>query len=151
MKKITWIFSFFAIGLIISSPCHAQWAISYRGWGYDGAYSIQQTSDLGYIVAGRTDSFGPETSTGTPVASDLAFGHRFSNANNIAIARVDIDRDGVDELAVIREKTDGNQRLFIFNAPPRPETSTGTPVASDLAFGHRSSNANNIAIARIRR
>jgi hypothetical protein len=34
------------------------WAKSYGGIAYDSAYSIQQTSDGGYIVAGITSSFG---------------------------------------------------------------------------------------------
>ena len=34
------------------------WQKTYGGTGYDAAYSIQQTEDGGYIVAGETDSFG---------------------------------------------------------------------------------------------
>jgi arginine repressor len=34
------------------------WAKTYGGTSRDVAYSVQQTSDGGYIVAGRTDSFG---------------------------------------------------------------------------------------------
>jgi hypothetical protein len=93
---------------------------------------------------------GPDSTTGTPVASDLAFGHRSSNANNIAMAGVDIDRDGIDEIAVIRKRTDGKQRLFVLNAPAGPDTDTGDPIAYDFSFGHSSSNANNIAIAGLR-
>jgi len=37
---------------------NAQWAIIYGGTGSDSAYSIQQTNDGGYIVAGETNSFG---------------------------------------------------------------------------------------------
>jgi len=35
-----------------------QWAKTYGGTGDDRAYSVQQTSDGGYIVAGVTNSFG---------------------------------------------------------------------------------------------
>jgi uncharacterized delta-60 repeat protein len=39
-------------------PLSAQWVRTYGGPGDDRAYSIRQTSDGGYIVAGYTDSFG---------------------------------------------------------------------------------------------
>ncbi len=39
---------------------NAQWAITCGGIVDDSAYSIQQTSDGGYIVAGQTFSFGAE-------------------------------------------------------------------------------------------
>jgi hypothetical protein len=37
---------------------NVQWNKTYGGLRLDVAYSIQQTSDLGYIVAGSTNSFG---------------------------------------------------------------------------------------------
>jgi len=41
---------------------NAQWARTYGGGGNDEAWSIQQTSDGGYIVAGLTESFGAGSS-----------------------------------------------------------------------------------------
>jgi hypothetical protein len=35
-----------------------EWAKTYGGWSDDNAYSVQQTSGGGYIVAGLTNSFG---------------------------------------------------------------------------------------------
>jgi hypothetical protein len=37
---------------------NVQWAKTYGGTGWDEAYSVRQTSDGGYIVAGYTGSFG---------------------------------------------------------------------------------------------
>jgi len=37
---------------------NVQWAKTYGGTDYDWAYSVRQTSDGGYIVAGYTQSFG---------------------------------------------------------------------------------------------
>jgi hypothetical protein len=37
---------------------NVQWAKTYGGGHYDYAFSVQQTSDGGYIVAGYTESFG---------------------------------------------------------------------------------------------
>jgi hypothetical protein len=34
------------------------WAATYGGVKYEGVYSVQQTSDGGYVVSGCTDSFG---------------------------------------------------------------------------------------------
>jgi len=44
--------------LLSFTNVHAQWAYTYGGAGDDYAYSVQQTSDGGYVVAGATYSFG---------------------------------------------------------------------------------------------
>ena len=60
MKAVQRIWGFVFYILIIASPCHGlEWAITYGGSSSEGAASIQQTADGGYIVAGWTHSFGP--------------------------------------------------------------------------------------------
>ena len=44
--------------LKLNSNGSVEWQKTYGGSDDDYAYSIQQTSDGGYIVAGNTDSFG---------------------------------------------------------------------------------------------
>jgi uncharacterized delta-60 repeat protein len=94
----------------------------------------------------------PETvggDAGNPIASDLSFGDLNSDNNNIAMAAVDIDGDGTDEIAVVRQKQTGRQRLFIFNAPQGVEGQAGPAIASDSSFGHRDMGNNVIAITGI--
>ena len=50
-KKDVWL-------LKLTKDGNVEWQRAYGGSGDDVAYSIQQTSDGGYIVAGSTDSFG---------------------------------------------------------------------------------------------
>ena len=57
MKRIILLGAFFLIFTSFMS-LNAQWARTYGGSDEDNAYSIDQTSDGGYIVAGYTLSFG---------------------------------------------------------------------------------------------
>ncbi len=90
MKKIFFIsISLFIYTSFIS--LNAQWARTYGGDNIDIAHSIQQTSDGGYIVAGRSASFGNEnphfwllklSSTGD-VEWQRSYGSRNNEASSI--------------------------------------------------------------------
>ncbi|MCP2605263.1 hypothetical protein NLC29_03820 [Candidatus Aminicenantes bacterium AH-873-B07] len=58
MKKSTLVLGLFFLGILLITSANGQWARVYGGGDDDCAYSIQQTKDGGYIVAGYTKSFG---------------------------------------------------------------------------------------------
>ena len=61
-KKTTYsvltIFTILSLSFIFQDCYASQWAKTYGGSDSDLAYTIQQTSDGGYIAVGQTDSFG---------------------------------------------------------------------------------------------
>lgn len=83
------------------------------------------------------------------VASDLTFGSSNSDWNKIAIAGADIDGDGIDEIAVLEQKANGNQKFKVFDAPSDAEAETGDAIASDLSFGDVITNNKNIALVGV--
>ena len=50
--------AFVMVGLVVSSPCHAQWAISHGGASDEYASCVRETAGGGYVVAGKTGSYG---------------------------------------------------------------------------------------------
>ena len=58
MRKIGWNGLLIVSGILLSLPAFSQqrWERNYGGTNSDFGYSVQQTSDGGYIVAGSTGS-----------------------------------------------------------------------------------------------
>jgi hypothetical protein len=61
---------------------NVQWAKTYGGTNWDSAYSVQQTSDGGYIVAGMTWSFGAGGSDAFLIKTDA-----YGNIGSCSIVR----------------------------------------------------------------
>jgi hypothetical protein len=59
-KKIffLWVITFFWLVRLSAQPPDTLWTKTYGEEGDDYGYSVQQTADGGYIIAGRTSSFG---------------------------------------------------------------------------------------------
>ena len=57
-KALLAVVIFLCLGLSAFAQDTLLWSRTYGGSGSDGAYSVQQTADGGYIVAGKTRSFG---------------------------------------------------------------------------------------------
>ncbi|PJA26943.1 MAG: hypothetical protein CO189_08780, partial [candidate division Zixibacteria bacterium CG_4_9_14_3_um_filter_46_8] len=61
MKKslmLTMFLGVIPISAAFAAPGDTLWTRTYGGSNWDGAYSVQQTNDGGYIIAGETASFG---------------------------------------------------------------------------------------------
>jgi hypothetical protein len=124
--------------------------VDVNGDGFDEIAVIKQNTGGKQRLEIYHPPAGVDTETGLPVASDTTFGSTSNKNNNIAIAGVDVNGDGIDEIAVIKQNTSGKQRLEIYNLPLGVDGETGPPIASDTTFGSTSNKNNNIAIAGIR-
>jgi len=58
MKRLALILGMFTLLLVSLSNAQQRWERDYGGAGTEYSYSVQQTTDAGYIVAGGTLSFG---------------------------------------------------------------------------------------------
>jgi hypothetical protein len=91
----------------------------------------------------RKDQLGPV------IVSDSTFGNANKTSKKTHLAGVDVDGDGIDEIAVIEESLNGRQKLKIFQAPTAPGGQTGPPIASDLTFGNVNKNTRKIDLAGV--
>jgi hypothetical protein len=60
MKRIIGIILLLALTNVVYAETapEEEWSKTFGGTGFDGAHSVQQTSDGGYILAGQTSSYG---------------------------------------------------------------------------------------------
>jgi hypothetical protein len=61
MKKsifLTVLLGLFLVSTTIADPGDTLWTRTYGGSDYEDGYGVQQTTDGGYVIAGRTSSFG---------------------------------------------------------------------------------------------
>ncbi len=81
-----------------NSSGNVQWARTYGGTNSDHAYSVQQTSDGGYIVAGWTASFG--------AGGWDAFLIKTNSSGNVQWART-YGGTGIDDARSVQQTSDG--------------------------------------------
>ena len=92
--------------LVKTDPCgDEQWNKTYGGEKSEEAYSVQQTTDGGYIVAGRTQSYGASDSDFWLVKTDSKGNEQWNKT---------YDRSGYDEAWSVQQTTDGGYILAGF-------------------------------------
>ncbi|MFP4173768.1 MAG: hypothetical protein ACLFV4_12735, partial [Candidatus Hydrogenedentota bacterium] len=85
-------------GCPLDSGTVRPWTRSYGGQADDAAFAVAQTADGGYILAGRTDSFGPGESAAYLVKV---------NARGFTQWEQTYGGDGADEAADVKQTSDG--------------------------------------------
>ena len=86
------------VGCPADSGTVRPWTRSYGGEAADAAFAVAQTADGGYILAGRTDSFGPGESAAYLVKL---------NARGFTQWERTYGGDGADEAAGVKQTSDG--------------------------------------------
>ena len=121
------------------------WAKSYGGTDSDVAYSIQQTSDGGYIVAGYTNSFGAgggdlwvlKLDSGGDIAECRLIGDSTATVTDTSVVGSDTSVSGVDSTAttgdtsVTASDSDCSLDTQCYYPPPPPAIVGGTVYPVD--------------------
>jgi len=138
---------------------NVQWAKTYGGIDWDKAYSVQQTSDGGYIVAGETGSFGAGAvdifliktdangniiwaKTYGRTGDDLAYSvQQTSDDGYIVAGGTDSFGEGWGDIFLIKTDANGNigscsivQNVSPTVTTPSPNVTTPSPSVSSPSF-----------------
>lgn len=108
-------FDFYLIKL--SSGFGVEWSHTYGGSGNDQAYSVKQTSDGGYILAGQSNSFtaGEDNDVyvvKTDVLGDTLWTRTYGGSNEDIANAVDVTADGGYIIAGYSLSFGGNYDVF---------------------------------------
>ena len=116
----------------LDDPPEEEWNKTFGGGMYDVGYSVQQTTDRGYILAGRTDSYGAD-------GPDIWLIKTDSSGNKIWDKT--FGGDNWDDCASVKHTTDGGYILTGFTASYGPgdvwliKTDSSGNLLWDKTFG----------------
>jgi len=85
MTRLAMILGMFTLLLVSMSNAQQRWERNYGGTGEDNGFSVQQTQDGGYVVAGYTNSFGNGVQVflvKTNASGDALWTRNFGGANS---------------------------------------------------------------------
>jgi len=94
----------------LSTSTSVTWVKTYGGANYDYVYSMQQTSDIGYVVAGQTSSFGSGDSDFWVLKLDLNGNVQWEKTYGIS--------GSIDTATSIQQTTDGGYIVSGFMNSP---------------------------------
>ncbi|MFZ8835368.1 MAG: T9SS type A sorting domain-containing protein, partial [Candidatus Caldipriscus sp.] len=134
------------------------WAKTYGGGNYDVAYSVQQTSDGGYIVAGYTASFGAGSDDifliKTDVNGNIIWAKTYGETGgDYAFSVQQTSDDGYIVAGSMNDvfliKTDANGNIgscsIVQNANPTVNTFSPTVTTPSLSFSSVSPTVNSVS------
>ncbi len=109
------------------------WERTFGGSGYDTAYSVKQTADEGFIIVGKTESYGEGKADIWLLKTDLAgyevwnqtFGYKYNDCGY----SIQITPDGGYVIAGEKSLTTGNADVWVI------KTDSGGNLVWDQTFG----------------